>query len=189
MRPRTCMTIGFAVLVGLTMACERTTAPVMSGPFAARQPACDPQKEECQFDGRFTGGAKNITAGGVSITKGFTLHCDIVLSNNLEINWTGGNNWHTDKPFASAVCTDDPTISPEPPPAPFDTFTGQGTGTLNGVPGSVAKIILKDGGEPGGVNDRVQVQIYDAGGALVLDLPLSAITGGNIQAHYDQPHR
>ena len=67
---------------------------------------------------------------GVRITRGFTIHCDIILSNNLEINWSGGNKWHIDKPLTSATCVDDPAISPEPPAAPFDTFIGEGEGTL-----------------------------------------------------------
>src|SRR5262249_13153297 len=33
--------------------------------------------------GRFTGGGKQIDlVGGVTLTKGFTIHCDLILSNN-----------------------------------------------------------------------------------------------------------
>jgi len=39
--------------------------------------------------GRMTGGGRQITIGGLKITRGFTIHCDILLSNNLEINWPG----------------------------------------------------------------------------------------------------
>jgi hypothetical protein len=31
--------------------------------------------------------------------------------------------------------------------------------------------------------------VRDAGGAVVLNLPLQNIVGGNVQAHYDQPHK
>jgi hypothetical protein len=31
--------------------------------------------------------------------------------------------------------------------------------------------------------------VRDAGGALVLNLPVQNIGGGNVQAHYDQPHK
>jgi len=122
------------------------------------------------------------------VTRGFTLHCDILLSNNLEINWPG-NKWHTDKPFTAVQCLDDPAITPNPPDAPVDTYIGEGTGTLNGVPGATASIIFKDSGEQGGKNDFAQIRITDANGVVVLDLPLSPLTNGNVQAHFDQPHK
>lgn len=147
---------------------------------------CDNKYEECAL-GRMTGGGGTVAAGGVKITKGFTLHCDITLSNNLEINWPG-NKWHLDKPIETAECTDQPGIEPAPPPAPFDTFHGTGTGRLNGVDGARIDFILVDAGEPGGKNDMFGVKIWDAGGNLVLDLPLQKTTSGNVQAHYDQPH-
>jgi hypothetical protein len=138
--------------------------------------------------GRMTGGGGQITVGGVTITRGFTIHCDILLSNNLEINWDGASNWHLGKPLTSAVCTDDPNIDQAPPAAPFDTFIGQGIGKLNGVDGSLVKFTFIDAGEPG-KNDMAKIQIFDAGGALVLDVPLSFLDHGNIQAYFDQPHK
>ena len=135
-----------------------------------------------------TGGGGQLTIGDVRITRGFTIHCDITLSNNLEINWAD-NKWHLDKPLTSAVCVDDPNIAPEPPVAPFDTFIGEGLGRLNGVDGSLVKFVFADAGEPGGGNDKASIQIWDANGNLVLDLPFTLLTHGNIQAHEDQPHR
>ena len=141
--------------------------------------------------GRMTGGGKSIDVNGVSVTKGLTLHCDIVLSNNLEINWpgTGGtNNFHITRPLSLATCILDPAYSQPPPAAPFNTFIGEAAGTLNGVAGAVARFVFIDGGEPGGRGDKAQIQIWDGNGNLVLDVPLSPISSGNLQAHYDQPH-
>jgi hypothetical protein len=146
-----------------------------------------PPPEQCHFvDGRMTGGGGQIIIGDVFVSRGLTIHCDIVLSNNLEINWPG-NKWHIDKPLVSALCIDDPAYNPVPPKAPFDTFIGVGDGELNGVPGSVVRFTFIDNGEPGST-DRASIQIFDAGGALVLDVPLSNLDRGNLQAHYDQPH-
>jgi hypothetical protein len=142
---------------------------------------------ECHFvQGRMTGGGGQIIVGNVFVSRGLTIHCDIVLSNNLEINW-GGNHWHLDKPLDEARCIDDPAYNPVPPKAPFDTFIGRGTGRLNGVDGSVVVFTFIDNGEPGRT-DRASIQIFDASGALVLDVPLSNLDRGNLQAHYDQPH-
>jgi hypothetical protein len=147
---------------------------------------CD-SKTTCAT-GRMTGGGATVTIGVAKITKGLTLHCDITLSNNLEINW-GGHAWHLDKPITSATCIDDPNVDPTPPAAPFDTFIGEGIGRLDGVDGSRVKFTFIDAGEPGGKNDKAAIQIWDAGGNLVLDLPLQFTTNGNLQAHYDQPHK
>jgi hypothetical protein len=144
--------------------------------------------DEHLVNGRMTGGGGQIIIGDVRVSRGLTIHCDIVLSNNLEINW-GDNHWHLDKPLTSARCIDDPNVDPAPPPAPFDTFIGEGIGQLNGVDGSLVKFTFVDAGEPGGKNDKAQIQIFDTGGNLVLDVPLSVLDNGNLQAHYDQPHK
>lgn len=136
-------------------------------------------------EGRMTGGGFKI--GDLKVTSGFTIHCDILLSNNLELNW-GDNKWHIDKPLTSATCFDDPAYDETPPVAPFNTFVGEGVGKLNGVDGSVVKFTFIDAGEPG-KNDMVQIQVFPpGGGSPVLDIPLGKIQVGNIQAHYDQPH-
>lgn len=147
----------------------------------------EPPPEQCSFiEGRMTGGGGQIIIGDVFVSRGLTIHCDIVLSNNLEINWLG-NRWHIDKPLDAATCIDDPAFNPVPPRAPFDTFIGVGTGSLNGVDGSVVMFTFIDNGEPGRT-DMASIQIFDASGALVLDVPLSNLDKGNLQAHYDQPH-
>lgn len=182
--------------VGTLVSCSDTqegVSPTAMNPAAARPKPdeCDPRKTDCTLLGRMTGGGNTVSAGDVKITKGLTLHCDITLSNNLEINWPDGNNWHLTKPIETADCVDDPTIAPEPPPAPFDTFNGTATGSLNGVDGSFIEFTFVDAGEPGGKNDKVSLKIYTGGPGttVALDLPLQFTTGGNLQAHFDQPHR
>jgi hypothetical protein len=137
--------------------------------------------------GRMTGGGSDVDINGTKVTKGLTLHCDITLSNNLEVNWAG-HHWHLDKPIDTADCENDPAYNPKPPAAPFNTFNGTATGQLDGVDGSKIAFTFIDAGEPGAGTDKAAIQIWDASGNLVLDVPLSFITGGNLQAHYDQPH-
>lgn len=137
--------------------------------------------------GRMTGGGNPKVAG---VNFGLTLHCDITLSNNLEINWDGGN-WHLDKPITYALCTDDPNVNPVPPAAGFDTFYGEATGRLDGVDGSIVKFTFVDAGEPG-KNDWVEIQIWAPNaaptpGTEVLNVS-GKLTHGNLQAHHDQPH-
>lgn len=141
--------------------------------------------------GRMTGGGGQIRIDDVRITRGLTVHCDIVLSNNLEINWTGGNKWHLDKPLTSAQCIDDPNVDPVPPDAPFDTFIGEGIGMLNGEDGSLVRFTFVDAGEPGN-DDSASIQIWAPGADPSVDTPVLEVSGnldnGNLQAHYDQPH-
>ncbi len=147
--------------------------------------------------GRFTGGGHQITLpGNVKITRGFTLHCDILLSNNLEVNWNG-NSFHMTEYPSSVTCSDDPAINPIPPPAPVDTITGISTGRYDpagstpAADGYTIEFTFKDAGEPGTSGpDQAALKIYEKANPsnVVLDIPLQPITGGNIQAHYDQPH-
>jgi hypothetical protein len=57
--------------------------------------------EECKVplgEGRFTGGGgiRFDDLGGmpVHVTRGLTIHCDLLLSNNLELNWGKGDKFH-----------------------------------------------------------------------------------------------
>lgn len=138
-------------------------------------------------NGRFTGGGHQISRG-VKITRGLTIHCDRLLSNNLEINWQG-NQFHLNEHLTTVECSDDPDIGQAPPPAPLDTLIATGTGRYNNADGYSISFTLVDGGEPGG-DDMAAIHITeDATGAVILDVPLQVMTGGNLQAHYDQPHR
>ncbi len=144
------------------------------------------------LEGRMTGGGHQTRVDGVRITRGLTLHCDITLSNNLEINWPGGNKWHISKPLTSATCIDDPDYDPTPPAAPFDTFIGEAVGSLNGADGSIVRFTFIDDGEPGRT-DEAHIEIWAAGDDPDTAAPVLSVSGvldgGNLQAHYDQPHK
>lgn len=132
------------------------------------------------IEGFMTGGGSVFTAGGVRVTHGFQLHCDAAeLPNNLEVNWGKGNRFHLES-LTSAACTDDPTIDPGSPAAPFDTYVGEGTGRYNGVSGATVKFTFTDAGEPGS-NDMATIVISDSSGVVL------TVTGkldrGNHQAH------
>jgi hypothetical protein len=144
---------------------------------------------ECTGLGRFTGGGHQIRVGEARVTRGLTLHCDLLLSNNLEVNW-GGNKFHMLEHLTTVSCIDDPEFDPTPPPAPIDTLIGVGTGRYNGVDGYTIEFTLIDDGEPGS-GDMMAIKIYETADPLnvVLDVPLQFLTGGNLQAHYDQPHK
>ena len=141
--------------------------------------------------GRFTGGGRQIRlSDGVRITRGLTIHCDLLLSNNLQVNWPNGNKFHMTEHLETVACTDDPAIHQQPPPAPLDTLIGRGTGRYNNVAGYTIEFTLVDAGEPGG-NDQSAFRIYQTSNPanVVLEVPLQQLDGGNLQAHYDQPHK
>jgi hypothetical protein len=120
------------------------------------------------------------------VTRGLTIHCDLKLSNNLEVNWQG-NQFHMEEHLTTTSCTDDPGITQAPPAAPLDTLIGVGRGRYNGEDGFTIEFTLVDYGEPG-TADQMAIKIYK-GANVVLDVPLQVLTGGNLQAHYDQPHK
>ncbi len=137
-------------------------------------------KKSTSLPGRMTGGGSVFTSAGLRVTHGFELHCDIRdLPNTLEINWDGGNNFNLNT-LTSAFCSDDPAIAPQPPNAPFDTFVGAGTGTLNGLPATI-KFTLTDAGEPG-TTDTAKYEITQ-NSVVVLSVGPVALEKGNHQAH------
>lgn len=139
--------------------------------------------------GRFTGGGHQIRVDGVRVTRGLTIHCDLLLSNNLEVNWLG-NQFHMTEHMQTVECSDDPNIVQFPPDAPLDTLIGVGTGRYNGTDGYTINFTLRDYGEPGS-SDQMRIYIFETAnpGNVVLNVPLQVLTGGNLQAHYDQPHK
>jgi hypothetical protein len=154
------------------------------------QPPCtceqDPTQPACVDlgSGRFTGGGFQINDGDIKVTRGFTIHCDNILTNNLEINWAGGNNFHIDKESLITVSCTKPSV-PNPPKADVSRIEATSPGTCNGLPASI-RFILEDRGEPGAGNDRAAFFIT---GGCNLTLTERPIDGGNIQAHFDQPHK
>jgi hypothetical protein len=113
-------------------------------------------------------------------THGFELHCDRRNPNNLQINWDG-NRFHLEN-LTAAVCTDDPDITPNPPGASFDTFTGFGTGRYNGNTGYCAAWTFTDAGE-GGSGDWASIEIDNCGGGTTVLNVQGFLTFGNHQAH------
>ncbi len=141
--------------------------------------------------GRITGGGSvfyNVSDGTqveVRVTKGYELHCNASkLPNNFEVNWNK-SKFHLEN-LTNAICVNDTSFSPKPPRAPFDTYYGNGTGRLDGVPGATAAWKLTDKGEPG-KNDTVAIQIWDVNGTLVLNVPENLVHNGNNQAHAGDP--
>lgn len=141
------------------------------------------------LDGRMTGGGQVDASPKTSVS--LTIHCDNKLSNNIQINWGTGqnsNDWHLDKnSLTNVICQY--VADPTPPAAPINIFGGDATGTLNNVPGSKLQFKFVDNGEPNRGNDFVSLKIWDANNNVVLDLQNVAMKTGNIQAHYDQPHK
>lgn len=140
--------------------------------------------------GRFTGGGNQVTVGGAKVTRGLTIHCDRLLSNNLEVNWPGGNKFHMAEHVTTVECSDDPNIIQAPPPAPLDTLIGVGIGSYNNADGYTIEFTLRDYGEPGS-SDKMAIKVYQTANPanVVLNVPLQTLTGGNLQAHFDQPHK
>ena len=140
-------------------------------------------------DGRFTGGGSQVRVGDVRVTRGLTIHCDLLLSNNLEVNW-GGKQFHMTEHLTTVECSDSPDIIQAPPVAPLDTLIGVGTGRYEGVDGFTIEFTLQDYGEPGS-SDKMAIKIYQTSNPsnVVLNVPLQTLTGGNLQAHFDQPHK
>jgi hypothetical protein len=139
--------------------------------------------------GRFTGGGFQTRIEGARVTRGLTIHCDLLLSNNLEVNW-GKKKFHMTEHLTTVSCTDDPAIDQTPPAAPLDTLIGVGTGRYNNQDGYTILFTLVDAGEPG-TNDQASLYIFETADPsnVVLDIPLQDLSGGNLQAHYDQPHK
>jgi hypothetical protein len=177
------------VTVDLATGAELGRFNTGSAPFTVKSVAIAAPPPQ-QVGGRMTGGGSIFLDDGTRVTHGFELHCDATVHpNHLEINWHppgggAGGRFHLES-LTSATCTDDPTIEPAPPKAPFDTYEGFGTGRVDGVAGATAHWIFTDAGEPG-VNDRIrELTITDASGNVVINLaePGKTLTFGNHQAH------
>jgi hypothetical protein len=139
--------------------------------------------------GRFTGGGHIITEERLRVSLGLTIHCDLLLSNNLEVNWPD-NKFHMTEHELTVDCLDSPDIMQRPPDAPLDTLIGVGTGRYNGQDGFTIEFTLIDDGEPGR-KDMASLLIYETANPsnVVLNVPLQEMDGGNLQAHFDQPHK
>lgn len=133
--------------------------------------------------GRMTGGGSIYCPDPYyRVTFGYQLHCQpggpgsIPQPNNLEINFSRGDNFHLTQ-LDQAYCIGDETTRPS---APFRTITGTGTGTFNGEPAMV-EYRLEDNAEPGGGQDLATFIITTAQGVALACTQY--LEGGNNQAH------
>jgi hypothetical protein len=130
-----------------------------------------------------TGGGNFFTLTGIKVTHGFELRCNVDdPRQNLEVNWDRGNQFHL-LTVTSVSCSDDPSITPENPDAPFDTLVLTGTGRLHGNETGTITLMFTDAGEPGVGTDSVAMTIRDSSGNIVLDAASTRLSGGNHQAH------
>jgi hypothetical protein len=92
--------------------------------------------------------------------------------------------------LTSAVCTDSPAVGQAPPKsAPFDTFTGTGSGKLNNRSGARIEFVFTDAGEPG-TSDTASIKVFDSDDNMVLYVPGDPnvpgyLDRGNLQTHKD----
>ena len=151
--------------------------------------------------GRMTGGgsviltADDFVAGtggnpdGIRVTHGFELYCsDTLRPNNLEINIhmpDGGRGQFHLETLEEANCQG--PIDPSPPPAPFYSFEGAGTGRFNGATGYCAAWRFTDQGEPGTEDEIYWLHVWDCTentGTVLMIVPTGhTLTFGNHQAH------
>ena len=147
------------------------------------------------LDGRMTGGGTADMEGSRQpLQVALTIHCDLTLSNNIQVNW-GSNRWHLSKPITESMCAY--VRDPAPPAAPINVFSGVALGQLNGVANSRLEFTFTDRavedvskpGEPNGSNDSFSLKIYNPGSNTVALEVTGMLKTGNFQAHYDQPHK
>ncbi|HXD04909.1 MAG TPA: hypothetical protein VN680_02590 [Burkholderiaceae bacterium] len=138
--------------------------------------------------GRMTGGGSILCPGVARVTHGFELHCGTgdnpegsnpPTPNSLEINFSGGENFHLTQ-LDVANCSLDPAVGTPKPDAPFNTMTGSGSGTFNQLPATI-EFRLTDAAEPGAGADFAYFKITQ-GSTVVLDCG-QFLEGGNHQAH------
>ena len=173
--------MGFRTNPETTDPCVPTTA----GEGFTTNPETTTPPPTCE--GRFTGGGFQINTNDIRVSRGFTLHCDAILSNNFEVNWAGGNNFKIDKNPTDVVCQ--LVHDPNPPNAPVNRIDIKGTGTLNGQPATVILVLIDNGEKNGAPPDQAYIAVN---GVALTDGSAASpaqIDGGNIQAHFDQPHK
>lgn len=183
---------GATVIVTALAVGDWGVPPIIAGPGGQTSSTSVTVPEDCtgpKVTGRFTGGGVQTNTEGKRVTYGLTIHCDLQLSNNLELNWRG-NRFHMTEHLITTICSDNPEIIQAPPVAPIDTLVGVGTGRYNNEDGYTIEFTLQDHGEPG-IYDQAAFKIYETANELnvVLEVLLQTLDGGNLQAHADQPHK
>jgi hypothetical protein len=132
-----------------------------------------------------TGGGQ-VGSGSSTATHSLVLPCTLAQSHpgpHLGVVYKSNGNHHfTLTSLSSVSCSLDPKAgSPAPPKADFNTLTGQGNGTCDGLPAHVS-FTFTDSGEPG-TSDTASITISSSssgGCSLSVSGP---IANGDQQAH------
>lgn len=160
--------------------CEEEPPPPPPDECDAGVPPPPPPPEE-EIHGRMTGGGSIFDENDVRWTHGFQIRCDADdPRQNLEVNWGKGpneNNFHL-LDMTYAECTNNGDEGH--PEAGFNTYYGEGSGTLNGEPATI-EFTFVDNGEPGD-EDTATITITQNGSTYYVSGPLDR---GNHQAHRD----
>ena len=157
---------------------------VLGGSFISAALATQP--------GRMTGGGSILCSdtgvGIFRVTHGFEMHCSTAdfpnwgsnppKPNTLEINFSGGDNFHL-KNLDRAACAPPGTTRPN---APFSYMDGEGVGTFNQRPATI-RFVLEDLAEPGAGVDTAYFKITDTASGLEVLNCGNFLEGGNHQAH------
>lgn len=128
-------------------------------------------------DGRMV---SNASRGGATFAS--IIDCPAATANAknrpFTIKWSGKTFKLTS--VSEDSCFDDPSFTPSPAPlaTDFDTQTGTGAGTVNGVSGYTLTWRLEDHGAPN-PNDAAALKITkDSDGSVVLNVPLGKLASG-----------
>ncbi len=128
--------------------------------------------------GHMTGAGTLSDEDGGRVTHNFDLKCDKTRGpNRLEVNAASGR--FSLAALTEAVCRNDASVGRSSPGAGFDSYSGRGSGVLNGLP-ATAEWFFVDAGEPGR-NDFGRIVIRDARGDVVVSASGNLISG-NYQA-------
>jgi len=123
------------------------------------------------------------------------LFCDKgVTTQALEVSW-GSNHKFVLTSLNASACSTSPTAEKynlctglglpaqtQQLTYPFNTYSGFGYGTCDGIAGATISFELTDDGE-GGISDHFSCRVTDKAGAVVLDQD-GFLRYGNHQAHY-----
>lgn len=139
------------------------------------------------LDGRMTGGISS-SVNGTPVSVSLTIHCDVTLSNNLSVSWGNVRFQMTKQAITPLICGMDSPVTPQQPATNINTFAGTAIGTVGTTPATL-QFRFVDAGETKTASPD-QMQLTLTYGTTTLTMPnVLLATGGNIQTHYDQPHK
>lgn len=125
---------------------------------------------------RMFGGGTEFTASSTEVHHGMDLHCDAGMNPNyLQVVW--GDFVFAMTALTSVACTNDPTINSG---ASFNTISGTGIGTLNGLPGVMVEFTFTDAGQPSVLRDNARIVIRAGLGMTALEVNGRIFAGTHI---------